>query len=119
MNAQTTMNTSVIGATKQSKVERYGWKLVDKFGESMQIHKDKLLIDESYQRSATQAKVRNIANKWSWIACGSLIVGSRDGQYYLIDGGHRVMAARLREVIGNFPALYSRRATSSRNPKDS
>ncbi len=105
MTTQTALNPAVHSQTKQSKIERYGWKLVDSPGDAMLIHKDKINIDDEYQRTATAMKVRGIASKWSWIACGCLIVGHRAGLYYVIDGGHRLLAARSRTDIGKLPCI--------------
>ena len=105
MSTQTANNSAMHGQTMQTKIERYGWRLVDSPGESTLIHKDKLKIDDSYQRLATTNKVTAIASKWSWIACGCLIVGHRNGLHYVIDGGHRVLAARSRSDIGKLPCI--------------
>jgi hypothetical protein len=100
-----TQNPEMHGTTKQSKVDRYKWKVVDEPGQFLAIHKDELHIDLSYQRAANNDKIRKIAGKWSWIACGAIIVGCREGRYYVIDGGHRVMASRHRIDIKTLPCL--------------
>jgi hypothetical protein len=81
------------------------WQLRDKRGEFRLIDKSDLKIDDDYQREASGNKVQAIARGWSWIACGAIIVGERDGMYYVVDGQHRVMAARRIADIRELPAL--------------
>ncbi len=69
-----------------------------------------LHIDESYQRSIdngpSQALVRRIAVGWDWSLCQPLIVAKRDdGTLYVIDGQHRLAAARLRNDIWDLPCV--------------
>ena len=76
MNAQVSVaNPAVHAQSKTTKVDRYKWKLVDLPGKVHLIHKDELHIDPAYQREASLGKIRAIAGKWSWIACGAIIVG--------------------------------------------
>jgi hypothetical protein len=88
-----------------SKVERYGWKVVDDEGKPQKISKTLLLVDSEYQRQTTEAKVARIAKEWSWIACGVLIVADRDGKYYVVDGWHRKSAADRRSDIDELNCL--------------
>lgn len=80
----------------------------DRPGEFAMIHKDKLTVDERYQRDSAKAKakVADIARNWSWIAFGALSVALReDGEWFIMDGGHRWQAAKLRPEIGELPCL--------------
>src|SRR4051812_44439221 len=88
-----------------SKVEKFGWIIVDKRGVAMDIPKCSLHVDKSYQRDALgSSKILRIAREWSWIACGRLIVGIRpDGSYVVIDGQHRKLAADKRSDIADLP----------------
>ena len=71
---------------------------------------EQLQIDESYQRSidtsASQALIRKIAQHWNWDLCLALVVARREnGDLFVIDGQHRLEAARLRGDIAQLPAM--------------
>lgn len=87
------------------KVQRYGWTMQDKQGEQRQINKNLLLVNDDYQRTASASKILEIASEWSWIGCGVIIVAKRDGSYWVIDGQHRVLAAKRRSDIKEMPCL--------------
>lgn len=89
----------------KSKVERYDWKPLDKAGEPRLIDKATLEVDESYQRPRDMVKAIKIARVFSWVACGAIIVARRDGRYFVIDGHHRVLAARKRADISKLQCL--------------
>lgn len=95
------------GKGKISKVARYGWILRDRPGEFMEIDKNDLMIDHSYQREKVLIyKVREIASNWSWAGCGCLLVAMRpNGSFWVFDGQHRVLAARSRSDISLLPCL--------------
>lgn len=95
----------VRNSTTVTKVDRYGWTLKDKPGDLIHIDKKALSIHPSYQRHSVEAKVKSIASSWSWIACGAIIIGARDGEYWVIDGQHRVLAAMRRADIELLPCL--------------
>lgn len=65
-----------------------------------------LQVDSSYQRStrsrSSQRLIEEIAARWDWRLCTPLLVASRDGGLYIIDGQHRWEAAMLR---GDIPFL--------------
>lgn len=88
------------------KVERYNWTVSDKPGTFQLISKDRLEINrEDYQREPKETKVLEIARNWSWVACGCILVANRGGQYFIIDGQYRTMAARKRSDIKVLPCL--------------
>ncbi|WP_233203873.1 DUF6551 family protein [Novosphingobium sp. HII-3] len=67
-----------------------------------------LHLDDSYQRStdngASKALIRRIANGWDWRMCLPLVVSKRDdGTLWVIDGQHRLAAAKLRGDIAFLP----------------
>ncbi|MBT0667048.1 ParB N-terminal domain-containing protein [Novosphingobium profundi] len=70
-----------------------------------------LSVDSAYQRSATggdsQALIRRIAQNWDWDLCQPLVVARRlndDGEsFFVIDGQHRLEAAKLRGDIPQLP----------------
>jgi hypothetical protein len=88
-----------------SKIEHYGWTIVDKPGVAMDVDKHDLIIDHSYQRQPNTHKCQSYAAAWSWVACGSIIVAKRSRQLFVIDGQHRVLAARRRTDIILLPCL--------------
>ena len=90
---------------KITKVERYKWKVQDAPGQQIMVNKNNLQVDHTYQRSANDAKLMAIARDWSWIACGSIVVADREGVLFVVDGQHRVMAARKRSDITELPCL--------------
>lgn len=56
---------------------------------------DGLCVDESYQRPVTAAKMAYLRNNWDLLAAGMLRVNARpDGSLYVMDGQHRLLAAR-------------------------
>ena len=77
-----------------------------------------LLIDPTYQRTLdtapSQSLVRKIAMFWNWDLCQPLVVARRDnGELYVIDGQHRLAAARLRGDIAQLPAVVVHYATQA------
>jgi hypothetical protein len=87
------------------KIQRYGWKIKDARGRHEQIHKDKLMINPIYQRPQSIKKARIIAANFSWVGCGAITVAHRNGEYYVIDGGHRVLGAKLRSDIDTLDCM--------------
>lgn len=87
------------------KTVKYGWITKDEPGSLEMIHKDLLKIDDRYQRDVIVQKVMDITSAWSWLACGALIVGRRNGEYWVIDGQHRAIAAKRRSEIKSLPCL--------------
>lgn len=104
MNCPPPADMTNVGKTK---VEHYGWKVVDEPGEFVWINKLDLAIDDGYQRDAiSMEKVFKIAREWSWIALGALIVSDRgeDG-YFVIEGQHRLLASLKRSDVYALPCL--------------
>lgn len=69
-----------------------------------------LAVDPSYQRSIeandSQTLIRRIAQFWNWDLCQPLVVSRRgDGALYVIDGQHRLEAAKLRGDISQLPCV--------------
>lgn len=65
------------------------------------LHLDRLSMDASYQRStdnhASQRLIASIAAGFDWRLCTPLVVSRRaDGSFAVIDGQHRLLAARMR-----------------------
>lgn len=92
--------------TGVDKVARYGWVMKDTQGTFRMIHKRLLNVNrEVYQREATKNKVKELASNWSWVSCGALIVASREGIYWVIDGQHRKLGADKRSDITDLPCM--------------
>lgn len=92
---------------KMTKLARYGWILRDGPGVPEYIDKHELNIDHAYQREKVSiGKVQQIQSSWSWVGCGMILVALRkDGTYWVMDGQHRVLAARNRSDIDELPCL--------------
>lgn len=78
-----------------------------------------LEVDPCYQRptsaAASQALIRRIAMFWDWSLCQPLSVARRsDGSLMVVDGQHRLEAARLRRDIDDLPCVV----TAYANPGD-
>ena len=103
------MATAVIDLKETTKgvdkITKYGWTLQDQPGTFKYLDKRHLIINDEYQRNATPGKVRDLAKNWSWIACGAVTVALRDGAYWVVDGQHRVLAAKKRSDITTLPCL--------------
>ena len=87
------------------KTKRYGWVTKDAPGDLKMLDKDLLQIHPSYQRDMIPSKVKQITAEWSWLSCGALIVGMREGTYWVIDGQHRCLAAKRRTDITELPCV--------------
>lgn len=71
-----------------------------------------LRIDPAYQRAisaaASQTLIRRIAMFWDWGLCQPLAVARRaDGSLMVVDGQHRLEAARLRRDIDDLPCVVT------------
>lgn len=69
-------------------------------------------IDPAYQRSIdngeSQGLIRRIAVHWDWGLCQPLTVAKRDdGSLWVVDGQHRLAAARIRGDIYDLPCVVS------------
>jgi hypothetical protein len=71
----------------------------------------RLMIDETYQRSiatqTSQSLIGRIAQQWDWRLCVPLLVSRRAEGLYVIDGQHRLEAARRRPDIPYLPCCVS------------
>jgi hypothetical protein len=66
-----------------------------------------LLIEPSYQRAAdsrqSQRMIGTIAANWDWRLCQPLMVSRRADALWVIDGQHRLLAARARGDLPHLP----------------
>ena len=80
-----------------------------------------LAIDPSYQRSIegreSQALIKKIAKGWNWDLCLPLVVSRRREEgaetLYVIDGQHRLEAARKRGDIAQLPCMVKEYASAA------
>lgn len=87
------------------KTARYGWVTKDEPGALQMLHKDVLQIHPAYQRDVLPEKVKAITAAWSWLSLGALVVGKRGGEFWVIDGQHRTLAAKRRSDITHLPCV--------------
>lgn len=77
-----------------------------------------LQIDPTYQRSIDNAEsqrlIGKIAMNWNWDLCQPLVVARRnDGALFVIDGQHRLEAAKLRGDIVQLPCVVVNYASAA------
>lgn len=56
-----------------------------------------LEIDDSYQR-VLSGNIKKLMEEWDNDKCDFLLVSYRDGKYYIIDGQHRHIVAKMKEI---------------------
>lgn len=70
---------------------------------------EQLEVDPSYQREVksrtAQTLINSIAMHWNWDLAQVLVVSRRDDKYHVIDGQHRLMAAKKRGDIQSLPCV--------------
>ena len=96
------------GNQGMSKIDRYGWSRENlSWGEYLFIAKDKLNIDDRYQRNTSgKQRIHFIARNFDAVLFQALIVARRsDGSYWVIEGGHRARAAMMRSDIKEVPCI--------------
>lgn len=69
------------------------------------VAKERLKIDKSYQRDISPQLVKRIAKDWNPLYLGVLHVAEVNGGYWVIDGQHRLEAAKLRPDIKTLPCV--------------
>lgn len=74
-------------------------------GELLTINKNLLTIAPEYQRGLSKTSVKRIEQNWSWRAAGVVTVSVRNGTHYVVDGQHRVEAAKNIPEITHIPCL--------------
>lgn len=87
------------------KVSRYKWKTKGTPGKLAMLDKNILQFNPDYQRELIPSKVRDITSDWSWVSLGAIVVGHRDGVYWVVDGQHRVVAAKRRSDVRELPCV--------------
>ena len=77
-----------------------------------------LTVNASYQRSldaeTSKTLIRKIAQYWNWDLCQPLVVARRPGgALFVIDGQHRLEAARMRRDIAQLPCVVVEYASAA------
>jgi hypothetical protein len=67
---------------------------------------DLLDLDHSYQRVET-GNAKKIADNWDKDACEFLLVSYRNGKFYIIDGQHRFIAAKIKGIASLPCVIFS------------
>lgn len=80
-------------------------------GELLTINKNILTIAPEYQRAASPLLVRSIKTNWNWRAAGVITINVRENVHYVIDGQHRVLAAKSISEITHLPCLVFKNLT--------
>ncbi len=88
-----------------NKTDRYGWTTKDEPGRLEMLNKEVLQIHPAYQREVIPLKVTQITANWSWVGLGAIVVAERSGEFWVIDGQHRVLAAKRRSDITHLPCV--------------
>lgn len=88
-----------------TKVDRYKWKMDSTPGEFAMLEKNNLQIHPEYQRAKNERQILRIAGQWSWVSLGVITVARRGGELWVIDGQHRVAAAKKRADIQLLPCI--------------
>jgi hypothetical protein len=60
----------------------------------------------NYQRKVDMAKVKKMADEFDETLIGTITVSKRDGFYFVIDGQHRVMLAKTKNLDGLMALVY-------------
>lgn len=76
-----------------------------------------LQVDATYQRSIENSQSRSliakIAREWNWDLCQVLVVSRRGDQgLFVVDGQHRLSAAKLRPDIAQLPCVVATYASA-------
>lgn len=70
------------------------------------IDKGLIDIDPAYQRGLDEARAQKIALGFAWDTFGAVVVAPKEGgRYSIIDGQHRLAAAKLHPMVSVVPAI--------------
>lgn len=90
----------------ENYVPEFAKSISNKNSRLVTIPKELLLIDSSYQNPANLEEVTRIRNGWNQFLCNPLSVAERyDGRYYVVDGQHRLLAAKQISNIKSLPCM--------------
>jgi hypothetical protein len=74
-------------------------------GEFIRLNKNLLTVEPDYQRQASAKLIKDISREWDSSAVGAITVNVRNNTYYVIDGQHRVEAAKTRPEVTHLPCI--------------
>lgn len=74
-------------------------------GEFIRLNKNLLTVEPDYQRQASKKLIKDISREWDSSAVGAITVNVRNNTYYVIDGQHRVEAAKSRPEVTHLPCI--------------
>lgn len=94
-NTNATINTVVGTETMAHVVMNNTYELWGKRIASIPV--ELLELDYAYQRTET-GNANKLAENWDDTACEFLLVSFRDGKFYVIDGQHRMIAAKINGI---------------------
>lgn len=97
-------------STRVDKIQKNKWNTeTGSFGTDAMIDKWDLNVDTSYQRNISETRIKAISSGWRWEGVGKLVVAEReDGKLFVVDGQHRLIAARKRSDVNMLPCLVYR-----------
>lgn len=78
---------------------------VDRPGRLIELRKGDIRVPQEYQRLLNRAHVRRIIRDFDWFLFGVLIVAYRNGEYFVVDGQHRLAAALQVPEIDTIPCM--------------
>lgn len=86
-------------------------------GELVRLNKNLLTVEPDYQRQASKKLISDISREWDSDAIGAITVNIRDNTYYVIDGQHRVEAAKSRPEVTHLPCIVFTGKTKSQEAR--
>lgn len=69
------------------------------------VNKNVLSVAPEYQRQASPKLIKSIQQAWNWRAAGVLVVNKRNNNHFVIDGQHRLLAAKSIPDIDRLPCI--------------
>lgn len=74
-------------------------------GRLVELRKTDIRIPHEYQRFLSRSRAARIARDFDWFEFGVLIVAHRNGEYFVVDGQHRLNAALQLPCVDMVPCL--------------
>jgi hypothetical protein len=74
-------------------------------GRLIELRKTDINIPHEYQRDLLKSRATKIAREFDWFQFGVLIIAHRNGEYFVVDGEHRLTAALSLEELDLLPCM--------------
>src|SRR5438067_11762005 len=74
-------------------------------GRLIELRKTDIRIPHEYQRDLLKPRAAKIAREFDWFQFGVLIIAHRNGEYFVVDGEHRLTAALSLEELDLLPCM--------------